>query len=132
MKLLKAQLKTLRNKALRFWKLRVKERAGHKCELCGSTFMLQGHHIESFRMCPALRYDEHNALCVCPKCHKFGRDAAHNSLIVPMLYLISKRPFDLLWIEAHRNDKVEYNIETLTNIIKHLEEIAYVKDTKKD
>jgi hypothetical protein len=132
MKSLDKRLKTLRNKALRLWKLRVKEGAGHKCELCQSTYMLNAHHIESYRMCPALRYDERNGLCVCPRCHKFGRDAVHNSFIVPMLYLMQHRSFDLLWIEQHRNNEIEYNEETLTNIIKHLEAIANGEDKEKD
>ncbi len=53
------------------WSKLVKERAGHRCEVCGnSAGRLNSHHIISKGVSPrALRWDLDNGICVCFRCH---------------------------------------------------------------
>lgn len=51
-----------------------------RCEKCGSADNLQAHHIQSkaFR---GTRFMLDNGIALCPKCHKFGKTSAHQSLL---------------------------------------------------
>lgn len=118
---LQAKIKRLKNKALRLWKIRVKARANNRCEICGETKLLNAHHIEGYRNCPALRYDVRVGFASCPSHHKWGIDAAHNSFIVMYDYMTQHRPEDIEYLREHRKDNIEYTEEVLLNIIKGLE-----------
>lgn len=58
----------------RSWPNEVKERAGHRCELCGSTERLHAHHIVSYAEAPERANDPENGMCLCERCHR----AAHS------------------------------------------------------
>ena len=74
----KPSIACLGRKALKLWSLVVRSRAGYKCEVCGATEHLNSHHIED-KASWILRFDPQNAVCVCPSCHKFGRNSFHRS-----------------------------------------------------
>lgn|GEM_PF-1993920 len=58
--------KRLRSKADKLWfNLYLKER----CEVCGSTDGLQGHHFYYKKSYPHLRYDPDNHITLCKRCH---------------------------------------------------------------
>jgi hypothetical protein len=47
----------------------VKDRAGNKCEWCGSSENLVAHHPLSWIDYPNLRFNTDNGMCLCKKCH---------------------------------------------------------------
>jgi hypothetical protein len=122
---LNKELKRLRNKALKLWKLVVKNRAGNKCEYCGDEKLLNAHHIESYMTNKFLRFSPENGLALCPLNHKWGKKSAHKSAIFSYL-LMEKRPKDLRYLIDHAikhwDDKFEWTKENLLNKIKELEE----------
>jgi len=118
------ELKLLRRKCLFLWKARVKERAGKKCEICGKSGKekrITGHHIESFSVNKALRYDERNGISCCVTCHKFGRFAMHKSFCATYNFMSQKRMGDFEYLLLHYQDKVELTKEYLLDKIKELE-----------
>ncbi len=54
---------------LEVWAKDVKKKAGHACEICGSTKILHSHHIEPKSTTPNLAYDIENGMCLCRDCH---------------------------------------------------------------
>lgn len=52
------------------WRAEVFERAGYRCEDCGTlSGPKQAHHIQPWAKFPALRYDISNGMCLCQSCH---------------------------------------------------------------
>lgn len=51
------------------WADTVKQKAGYKCEICGSTANLVAHHIEPVKTHPHLQADIDNGVCLCGNCH---------------------------------------------------------------
>ncbi len=51
------------------WAKAVKERSGHRCEVCGSKQAVEAHHIVSRRY-KATRYDVTNGVALCQKHHQ--------------------------------------------------------------
>jgi predicted restriction endonuclease len=69
----------LNKKADTEWSLSVKEKAGFKCEVCGSTQSLNSHHIFG-RKNYSTRWDIDNGICLCVGHHKFNpKFSAHES-----------------------------------------------------
>ena len=95
----KKPLKALTKKQWRvladtLWAKIVKDRAGRACALCGSTFMLEAHHMIAKGGCGYLRYSLENGLCLCRVCHfRF-----HN--------IDSQAGWD--WLRENRPDDYEY------------------------
>ncbi len=114
-------LKAKKNKALKLWKSVVKIRDKNSCAICGETNVVQGHHLEDFRLCPSLRYAPQNGISLCVRHHKFGRDAAHRGLWTIMNYMLENRPQDIAYIGSHRNDKVDINEAYLDDVITKLQ-----------
>lgn len=52
------------------WANKVIERAGYKCEWCGTTEDIFAHHIIDKKSNPNKRYDINSGMCLCRKCHK--------------------------------------------------------------
>jgi len=115
------ELKLLKRKCLFLWKARVKERAGKKCEICGKKKRLNAHHIESYSVNKALRYDKRNGALVCITDHKFGRFAMHKSFCATFNFMSQKRMSDFEYLLLHYRDKVELTKEYLLDKIKELE-----------
>jgi len=73
------------------WTHLVKERAGFKCEYCGSDKNLNSHHIFS-RANRSVRWDLDNGVCVCSLHHIFSSQfSAHLSPIEFSEWLKDKR-----------------------------------------
>ena len=105
-------IRRLQNRCLKLWCELVKVRAGNKCETsgCGAIERLNAHHIESYSLNPGLRYEPVNGLCLCPKCHKFGRHSAHKSYIfMHRMHKLYPVRFESL---IQLVDDIEYNTES--------------------
>lgn len=51
------------------WKVRGAKKWGDKCEVCGATEYVQGHHAFPFKGFSILRYDVDNYVPLCRGCH---------------------------------------------------------------
>ena len=60
------------------WSKRVKEEAGYRCELCGSTEGLNSHHIHH-RSNHSVRWWIPNGCCLCSKHHLQDSLSAHKN-----------------------------------------------------
>lgn len=80
-------------RAMAAWSAKVCE--GGKCEKCGSTGKLDAHHLQSRRF-RNTRYVLLNGICLCPRCHKFGNESAHQS----MLFFV--------WLRTHKPEQWDY------------------------
>ena len=77
------------------WSLRVKERDGFKCVVCGKTSGLNSHHIYS-RSNFSTRWDINNGVTLCVSHHVFGNElSAHKTPTEFTEWLIEKygKPF---------------------------------------
>ena len=85
------EVNKVKNNLMKEWALKVKERAGFKCEYCGITEYLNSHHIFS-RSNRTTRYDLDNGMCLCTCCHTFSsKFSAH------------KTPAEFIeWIKVYR------------------------------
>lgn len=121
MKITKAQEKkykaTLDKKLLAEWSKRV--RAGGKCEVCGATAFLNGHHVLAKEAYPALRYCPQNGVSLCVTCHKFGPRSAHKNGVWFTEWLRTHKPKTLTFVCKHLND-----IDLPKRTIKEMESIA--------
>ncbi len=51
------------------WRISVYSRDGHKCLNCGSTEVLNAHHIIPWKVDESLRFDISNGMTLCSACH---------------------------------------------------------------
>lgn len=97
-KYLKKVAKRELNKQDKEWSIAVKKDFDFKCLVCGSTKMLNAHHIVP-RESLSFRHLVVNGLALCPKHHKFSRDfSAHKNPLVFYLFYKKKyaKRYDLL------------------------------------
>lgn len=52
------------------WAIMVKEKDGNACVKCGFTEDLHAHHLQSYKLNEALRYDINNGTTLCSICHR--------------------------------------------------------------
>lgn len=57
--------------ALKQWAVKVKERDGYTCQLCGETdkTVLEAHHMKHRSKFPELQFNFNNGITLCLKCH---------------------------------------------------------------
>jgi endogenous inhibitor of DNA gyrase (YacG/DUF329 family) len=57
--------------ALKQWSLKIKERDGYTCQLCGETnkSILEAHHMKHRSKFPELQFDFNNGITLCLSCH---------------------------------------------------------------
>lgn len=68
------------------WAKAVKERDGNKCAVCGTTKLLNAHHILP-REIKELRHTLWNGITLCPKHHRFSRElSAHQNPVAFWLW----------------------------------------------
>ena len=67
-----------RNKKDKEWRQKVLYKWDHTCALCPETKRINCHHIIP-REIKMFRWDEKNAIALCPKHHKFGLFSAHKN-----------------------------------------------------
>lgn len=81
-----------RNKKDKEWAKAVKQVFHNKCAICGSSKMLNAHHIIP-REIAELRHDIQNGIALCPKHHRFSFEfSAHQNSFVFYLWLMDKYP----------------------------------------
>ena len=61
--------KRLRTECDKLWHQLVVKRAGGKCEVCGDTFGVVGHHYYHKSTYGHIRYDLDNGIALCRSCH---------------------------------------------------------------
>jgi hypothetical protein len=90
----------------------IKERAGYKCEICGSNLNLEAHH-KTFSF-EGGKNTLNNGICLCRKCHKkfHGSDD-----IEKYKYLRIKLPINTLQ-ELRKNVYINKCNKKLTNMSK--------------
>lgn len=93
-KLKKPKISTIKNKLDKCWRDKVKEKKF--CEICGRKENLNAHHIIGRRNLN-LRWDLRNLCVLCPYCHTFGINSAHQN---PLFFLD--------WMKKHRPDDLKY------------------------
>lgn len=90
-----------------------------KCEVCGKTESLNGHHIEG-RKNMALRWDLRNGVCLCAGCHVFRKESAHQSPEWFHFWLEDKRWEDLQHVMCIRNSIVKWSVEDMQSKLDEL------------
>ena len=95
---------SLRKECDKLWSLIV--RAKVACEVCGSPYYLNAHHIVG-RSIYILRFDLRNGACLCVGHHKWNNLSAHEN-----------SPWFTKWMQQNRPDDLDY-INSKSEIIAH-------------
>lgn len=88
----KGEVSRLKEQADKLWKVVVKERAGFRCEKCGTTKEIQAHHFVP-RTNHRLRFDLCNGVSLCKRHH---------------LYWAHQDPEFVVWFSGYRPDDYAY------------------------
>lgn len=99
---------------LREWSLRVRERDGNKCAVCGSPNYVQSHHLLPKERYQEFKFKRINGLSLCPTHHKMGRFSAHRSPIWFTIWLKENRPLQYQWCLDNMGEREPYEA-TRTN-----------------
>lgn len=91
-----------------------------KCEVCGKSENLNGHHIEGRRNM-ALRWDTRNGVCLCAGCHVFKKESAHQSPEWFHFWLEENRWEDLSYVMLNRNNIVKWTVEDMQSKLEELQ-----------
>jgi len=120
-------IKRLKNKLLSIWSLKIKERAGMKCEVdgCSTGNLLNSHHVESYLLNSELRYDLRNGVCLCQSHHKLIAQSFHKSFIFGYNLMTKKHPEDLQYLLNFKPTGEELTVEKLEQKIKEMEELKF-------
>lgn len=97
-----------KNKAHEVWAFIVRESKGNQCEMCGlpeAEGQLHAHHALPKERYQWLRYAPINGVCLCVKCHKVGRYAAHRNAVWFAMWLQEHRPNTYAWVLKHMHDE---------------------------
>jgi prophage antirepressor-like protein len=68
------------------WREAVLDRDGHKCVICGSTELLEAHHIKSKAEFPELACKVENGETLCRKCHNKVHNLERNNVCETFYY----------------------------------------------
>jgi hypothetical protein len=95
----------------KLWSKRIKERAGHRCEYCGSTNYLNSHHVVR-RTIHNVRWYYPNGVCLCANHHMFSNEfAAHSTPLEFSEWIRKKRGeawYNDLCVQRRENHTREY------------------------
>ena len=94
----KSNKKQEEREKFRHWSKTVRERDNNECQICGSSYMLNAHHLIP-RQFKDYAFNSDNGISLCPKHHKFSRViSAHNNPLAFMIWFSMARPkqFELL------------------------------------
>ena len=97
--------KSLVNKQFKEWSLAVRNRDNNKCVVCGSSKMLNAHHIIP-RENKDFRFDINNGISLCVLHHKFSLEISPH-----------RNPFVFIfWLADKRNEQTNYLIDKLQEL----------------
>ncbi len=100
-KLTKAKLKKQARIAKRkAWaKLSKELRKTHdRCEVCGSPFYLQCHHVLPKEKYPEFLLETRDIIICCPRCHKWSKWSFHRNPVWASEWLKINKPEQFQWI----------------------------------
>ena len=83
------------------WSTRIRSKG--RCEVCGKDGYLNAHHIVGRRN-RALRWDLRNGVCLCPGCHTFKTESAHQDLIWFNDWLKNNKAEDIDYLREKKNE----------------------------
>jgi len=93
------------------WSKRIKERAGYRCEYCGSTSNLNSHHIVR-RTIHNVRWYYPNGICLCANHHMFSNEFSAHGLPLEFSEWVRKKRgeawYDDLCVQRRENYTKEY------------------------
>lgn len=94
---LKQQKKERRIKD-KYWSFNVKNKAGNQCERCKRKTHNNAHHLLPKELYPEHRHEEWNGICLCARCHRWGKLSAHQDGIgfVSFLLVRDRRQVEFL------------------------------------
>ena len=101
----KTEIKELDN----IWKNKIKDRDGHKCQICGKRLEprnCHAHHIIP-RQIRGMRWDVNNGITLCYAHHKIGIYSPHQNAI-----------WFYGWLNANRPNTLKYCINKLKEVSK--------------
>jgi hypothetical protein len=123
-------LPKIRRRLLRLWKEAVRAQFSNRCAVTGvkdkemvngKPTILCSHHLESYQMTPALRYDPMNGILLSSAAHKYHRNSAHKGNIWFTEWLRTKHPDRYAYVLEHRDDPINLNDrETLARLERYL------------
>ena len=90
--------KTERNRKLKEWSLKVRDRDGNKCVVCGKDTFIQAHHLAPKKQFPELMYEIEVGISVCPSHHVFGKANFEQNMIFAYEWLKKHRPKQFRWL----------------------------------
>ena len=96
-----------RHKATKGLWIFVKMRDGHCCQVCGSQWMIEIHHI--IPKSRGGRNVEENCICLCFICHREGPDSAHSN-IPKWIPIFQSMILDKYW-RAKYNERIGGKLE---------------------
>jgi predicted restriction endonuclease len=92
------RIKENKSKKDKTWATFVKDRANYACEVCGQySKFANAHHILP-KPYAELRWDVKNGICLCPRCHRLSKTAAHQNSIFFCLWLEKNKPETLAYL----------------------------------
>ena len=89
------------------WSKKIKEKAGGRCEKCGSDKYVGSHHIIP-RTNYALRHDLENGVALCRRCHLYW---AHKDAVGFTEWIKTKR--NLSYLESRRYNQTKQDYELI-------------------
>ena len=87
------------------WADSVKQEDHFTCQVCHKKPKPAGchaHHIIP-RMYKETRWNTKNGICLCFKCHKVGKNSAHQNAIWFSLWLYRNKPLTFAWVRKELN-----------------------------
>lgn len=80
------------------WSLKVKQRDGFKCVICGNPKMPNAHHILP-RELKDTKYNLNNGISLCSSHHRFNRPlSAHQNPMAFYVWMRDNKPIQLQWV----------------------------------
>lgn len=98
------QTRITARKALMAWSVAVRERDGHKCQICGikageltkkgKPVIFNAHHIFAKEgVYSFLKLDINNGICLCQSCHRYSRICSpHRQEFVFFIWFMFNKP----------------------------------------
>ena len=114
------KVKSMKQRCDELWKQAILKRADNKCERCGSTNIVQAHHIIP-RTKYRLRFDLANGVALCYRHHIAGPDAAHKDALGFAEWISTRRNVKYLKQVKDVQTKNDYNL-IFMYLLKYVEE----------